>query len=204
MRNPLPHDLVWVAQSAALTEDTDRPDWVAEQWNTTLPLVVRRAYSVAGNVAVGVRGQQRLQRHAAWLTKKDIVRLQSPEQIVQAFTAQSPTADEPAPLQALRQLAEFPWLWPWGVTGSAAYSLATGHMVLHDDSDLDLLVRVPNRVKPELLARFAAHCQALPCRVDVQLETPCGGCALNEWLRGGKVMVKSATGPYLTSDPWAC
>jgi len=43
---------------------------------------------------------------------------------------------------------------------------------------------------------------ALPCRLDIQLETPLGGCALAEWLRGGKVLVKTAAGPIRVDNPW--
>ena len=42
------------------------------------------------------------------------------------------------------------------------------------------------------------------CRVDLQLETPLGGVALGEWAGGAaRVLVKTAEGPRLVSDPWA-
>ncbi|MEZ2696443.1 phosphoribosyl-dephospho-CoA transferase MdcG domain-containing protein, partial [Hafnia alvei] len=42
----------------------------------------------------------------------------------------------------------------------------------------------------------------LPCRTDVQVETPLGAFALTEWLRDKRVMLKTSTGPVLTRDPW--
>ncbi|WP_312444661.1 phosphoribosyl-dephospho-CoA transferase MdcG domain-containing protein, partial [Stutzerimonas kunmingensis] len=40
--------------------------------------------------------------------------------------------------------------------------------------------------------------------VDLQLETPLGGVALGEWAGGAaRVLVKTAEGPRLMSDPWA-
>ncbi|MDU7867214.1 MAG: malonate decarboxylase holo-[acyl-carrier-protein] synthase, partial [Pantoea sp.] len=45
--------------------------------------------------------------------------------------------------------------------------------------------------------------EKLPCRVDTQVETPLGAFALNEWLREGRVLLKTATGPRLTASAWS-
>ncbi|NDL64458.1 malonate decarboxylase holo-ACP synthase [Acerihabitans arboris] len=105
-------------------------------------------------------------------------------------------------MRALRRLAATDWPWPWGVTGSCGYMLATGLPASRPDSDLDLLIRCPRPVAPGDFDALLAVLPALPCRVDIQLETPRGGCALLEWLRGGKVLVKTAHGPELTDNPW--
>lgn len=52
------------------------------------------------------------------------------------------------PVQALIMLAQRPWPWGWGVTGSCGYALATEIPVMHADSDLDLLVRCPQPASP--------------------------------------------------------
>ena len=60
---PRPHDLIWLNDSQALQGDL--PDWVALQWQPTLPLVVRRDTHPAGLIAVGIRGMGRERRAAA-------------------------------------------------------------------------------------------------------------------------------------------
>jgi phosphoribosyl-dephospho-CoA transferase len=41
------------------------------------------------------------------------------------------------------------------------------------------------------------------CRVALQLETPLGGVALREWAgTSPRVLLKSASGARLVSDPW--
>ncbi|MBO4790273.1 MAG: hypothetical protein J5492_04590 [Oxalobacter sp.] len=44
----------------------------------------------------------------------------------------------------------------------------------------------------------------LPCRADIQVETPLGAFSLKEWLREetGRVLLKTNTGPVLTAAPW--
>ncbi|MBS0976476.1 phosphoribosyl-dephospho-CoA transferase MdcG domain-containing protein, partial [Serratia rubidaea] len=88
-------------------------------------------------------------------------------------------------------------------TGSCGYALATGLPVMHADSDLDLTVRCPQPVDRAALQALAQRLRTLPCRVDMQIETPHGGFALNEWLRDGRVLLKTNGGPYLTDAPWS-
>jgi len=95
---------------------------------------------------------------------------------------------------------------PWGPTGSTGFALATGHPVLRADSDLDLVVRaVQPLTAPQLavLVDLYRQTQKAPCRIDVQIDTGHGGFALSEWQRTGhQVLLKTATGPLLTKDPW--
>ncbi|WP_277344582.1 phosphoribosyl-dephospho-CoA transferase MdcG domain-containing protein, partial [Metapseudomonas otitidis] len=79
----------------------------------------------------------------------------------------------------------------------------TGRDVLHGSSDLDLLLRsaepLPRAWARELRVLF----EDLPCRVDLQLQTPQGGVALREW--GGsarRVLLKCDAGARLVDNPW--
>jgi len=80
--------------------------------------------------------------------------------------------------------------------------LATGIAVCTDQSDLDLLIRCPQARPRGDFTALLATVATLPCRVDIQMETPLGGVALLEWLRGGKVLIKTDRGPLLGRDPW--
>lgn len=196
-----PHDLIWVSDRTALQGDL--PEWVASQWRSALPLVVRRDYDEGGRVPVGVRGLRRDLRAAGWVDPRHIRRILSPEMLSDpARLLASPYISQP-PLQAAVQLAQQAWTWRWGITGSVGYALATEVPVLRASSDLDLLIRSEQPLDRAELSRWQTFVSQLPCRVDTQIGTPRGGFALNEWLREGRVLLKTPHGPCLTDRPWS-
>lgn len=200
-----PHDLIWINNAQSLTTQDTMPEWVTQQWRTSLPLVVRRDVQDGGRIPVGIRGLKRSQRAAGWVDEQSVVRCVTPESLIADPIAllQSSFVSLP-PVQVLIMLMQTPWPWVWGVTGSCGYALATDIPVMHTDSDLDLVVRCPQKITAEELAHFAERIAQvqLPCRTDVQVETPFGAFALTEWLRDKRVMLKTSTGPVLTRDPW--
>lgn len=201
---PAPHDLLWIADPRQLLWRQPMPAWVSAHWSPGLPLVVRRDVGGPAGIPVGIRGPLRSQRAPAWVPAEAITRVLSPEALVARFKHQTMGAVEALPVVgALRQLAAVRWPWPWGVTGSCGYMLATGLPVCRQQSDLDLVIRCPQPVKAQDFSELMAMLPALPCRLDIQLETPLGGCSLAEWLRGGQVMIKAADGPRRVADPWA-
>ncbi|MGY5358565.1 malonate decarboxylase holo-ACP synthase [Cronobacter dublinensis] len=197
---PRPHDLLWLNDSRAL-QGIDAL-WVSEQWKCQFPVVVRRDLSDSGLIPVGVRGVRRDQRAAGWVAAQDIVRVATPESLacLQALL-RSPFVSQP-PVQAAIQLAQRTWPWAWGITGSAGYALATEMPVLHAESDLDLTVRAPVPVTPAAFADWQRWVTQLPCRADTQVETPFGAFSLTEWLRDGRVLLKTNRGPLRVVDPW--
>jgi phosphoribosyl-dephospho-CoA transferase len=52
------------------------------------------------------------------------------------------------------------------------------------------------------LRQWQTQVAKLPCRADTQIETPFGAFALNEWLRDGRVLLKTSRGARLTTTPW--
>ena len=196
---PRPHDLLWGMTPAQLP--TDAPAWAVAVLAAGQPVVVRRARVAAGLVAVGLRGATRDQRLAALMPVEAIAHRLAPEELL----GRRATEDLPV----FRVLAELRPLLDalghaWGVTGSAGFQLATGLPTAHPDSDLDLLLRA-ERPLPRSEARpLLQLLEGRACRVDLQLQTPLGGVALSEWAGGAaRVLLKSATGPRLVSDPWA-
>lgn len=195
-----PHDLVWLRSASALMGIKE--SWVDRQWHAGLPVVVRRDVNESGDIPVGVRGTQRGQRAAGWIKAEDICRIVTPEALVDHERLQHSLFVSQRPVQAAIALTACPWPWHWGITGSTGYQLATGIPVLHDDSDLDLMIRAPQPVNNLKLQQWQSVVNTLPCRTDTQVETPSGAFALNEWLRDGRVLLKTATGPRLTPSPW--
>ncbi len=195
-----PHDLIWLTARDALDGITE--SWVDDVWHTGLPVVVRRDVDAQGRIPVGVRGMRRDQRAAGWVRPESVTRVVAPEDLVEPQTLlRSPFISQP-PVQVALQLAQQAWPWTWGVTGSVGYALATGIPVIHAQSDLDLLIRAPQPLASAQLERWQQSLTTVLCRADTQLETPYGGFALAEWLRDGKVLLKTSRGPRLVRDPW--
>ncbi|WP_312758872.1 malonate decarboxylase holo-ACP synthase [Pantoea brenneri] len=198
---PRPHDLLWLRSDSALLAISDA--WVSQHWQHAFPVVVRRDVNQSGLIPVGVRGEKREQRAAGWTDAADIERVVTPEMLAdRSRLLASPFVDYP-PVRAAIALSDSDWPWRWGVTGSTGYALATQRPTLHAASDLDLLIRAPQPLARDALQQWQSQTETLSCRVDTQVETPLGAFALNEWLREGRVLLKTATGPRLTASPWS-
>lgn len=201
---PRPHDLVWFTPVAV---PADCPDWAATRLAAGGPAVIRRAPRGEQGVPIGLRGRDRSERYASWLDAACVVERRSPESLA-ARVLDPRTAERARSIPAWQALiALAPALDSldvcWGITGGLGFELATGEKTAHAASDLDLLVRMPERADAALAA-LAEQTACASSRCDIQLETPAGGVALGEWQRGaGPVLVKSDTGPWLTADPWA-
>lgn len=197
-QHPRPHDLLWGMRPEELPADA--PAWALAVLAAGQPVVVRRAVVAPGQVAVGLRGATRDQRLAATMPLTAISRRLAPEDL------RGRQASEDLPV--FRALAELRPLLDalghrWGVTGSAGFQLASGLPAAHADSDLDLLLRAEQPLPRSEARPLLQLLEGRACRVDLQLQTPLGGVALSEWAGGAaRVLLKSATGPRLVSDPW--
>jgi len=196
----LPHDLLWGMPLSALPDDA--PKWAVEAVLAGQPVVVRRHAMPAGQVAVGLRGRGREQRYAASMPLADVCRRVMPEQLIEAPTE---SLQQWPALQALRQIRPVMEALEldWGVGGSAGFELASGIAALHQDSDLDLILRTPGRLSRRCAAELVEALETSVCRVDVQLQLEQGAVALREWARQtGRVLLKTASGARLVADPW--
>lgn len=190
------HDLLWGMTPAHLPADA--PTWAVEAIGAGPPVVVRRAIAEPGYVAVGVRGRLREQRLAAQMPVSAVQRRVTPEALRGVVS--------PRDLPALRALAALrPMLAQetWGVTGSAGFELASGVEALHEQSDLDLILRTPEPLARGDAEDLLAILETAECPVDLQLQTPFGAVALREWASGSRrVLLKTASGAHLVLDPW--
>lgn len=192
------HDLLWGMTPEQLP--VDAPVWVIDSLGAGQPVVVRRAVSAPGMVAVGVRGRLREQRFATVMSVDAIQRRVKPEDLCHVSTDR----DLPA-IRALNRLR--PILngcgWVWGVSGSAGFELASGFVALHEGSDLDLILRTPQALERSQAQSLVKILDAAVCPVDMQLQTPFGAVALREWAgSAGCVLLKNATEACLVIDPW--
>ena len=67
-----PHDMLWTDGFDALIPDDPLPSWVNEQWNASLPLIVRRDHSARGLIPVGIRAKEKHQRAPAWIAPENV------------------------------------------------------------------------------------------------------------------------------------
>lgn len=201
MSAPRPHDLLWLRDSSAL--DAIKASWVSQFWHPDLPVVVRRDHRESGLIPIGVRGERREQRAAGWINPAEIIRVVTPETLAERARLLDSPFSAYAPVSAAMKLSETAWPWRWGITGSTGYALATQQPVLHAASDLDLVIRAPQPLPRDILQQWQTRTDTLGCRVDTQIETPSGAFALNEWLREGRVLLKTDMGPILTASPWS-
>jgi len=195
-----PHDLVWGMPVAALPADA--PAWVVEVVGMGHPVVVRRAQVDEGLVAVGVRGRSRDQRFATVMKLSDISRQVKPEQLLEAVNnvvSLWPALRAPKQIRPVLDAVGL----PWGIAGSAGFELATGIKVLHQDSDLDLILRADRFFSREQAAELLEALEHAVCRIDLQLQTPFGAVALREWAGSTRlVLLKADDGARLVSNPW--
>ena len=209
-----PHDLLFARTPAAFQPAGTEMDWLDDgDWMARAPLVVRREAAGRGRIPVGARGPMRRQRCAGYLATDALARCVTPERLA-AAVVKSPALDLRMAADKLPCIAALLALAPrlqalgleWGPAGGAGFWLASGLPVLRPDSDLDLLVRAPQPLAAAQVDALAALQAGAACRVDIQLDTGAGarggGFALNEFLRGGRVMLKTAAGPVLVADPW--
>lgn len=192
------HDLLWGMTVDHL--DGSAPIWAIEAMQAGHPVVVRRAITDSSMIAVGIRGNARHQRYATQMPKPAIIRCVSPEQLVNIDLQAFPHLQQR--LVGIANVMEY-FAVQWGYAGSVGFELATGIRVVHAQSDIDLIMRMPNYLDKQLAHQMLIQLEETTEKVDVQLQTPHGGVALKEWARGSsKILLKSSHAAVLVENPW--
>jgi phosphoribosyl-dephospho-CoA transferase len=200
-----PHDMLRLTSGPELRHEGSVPAWVPESLARAPWVVVRRARMQAGLIPVGVRGRARGERFAAWLAPDAVAARVTPEYLAAARCWRHvPRARRVGCLRVLDAVDELCTSLglAWGPTGSVGFELATGVPSAGVDSDLDVLIRAPQPWSLQKAREMADYLNRLPARVDAQLEVPAGAVALDEYVRGGRVLLRAPDGPALTRDPW--
>jgi phosphoribosyl-dephospho-CoA transferase len=200
-----PHDMLRLARGPELRYEGSVPAWVPESLARAPWVVVRRAPMQAGLIPVGVRGRARGERFAAWLAPDAVAAHVTPEYLAAARCwSHVPRARRVGCLRVLDAVDELCTSLglAWGPTGSVGFELATGVPSAGVASDLDVVIRAPQPWSLEKAREMADYLNRLPARVDAQLEVPAGAVALDEYARGGQVLLRAPDGRGLTRDPW--
>ncbi|MDT7761296.1 MAG: phosphoribosyl-dephospho-CoA transferase [Mycobacterium sp.] len=192
-----PYDLLRLSGAHVLPPDA--PPWASSALIAAPWVVVRRAAAPMGRIGVGVRGTSRSERYATDVDPDDVREVVAPEDLAHVAPPSGRELAVMCTLHAVRPLLDDTGL-TWGPTGSVGFELATGACTATPESDLDLLIRVPDGSPAtlNLLAAAYGELRRLAVRVDCQVETPTGAVALAELVGGqSDVMVRTAEGPRL-------
>ena len=200
-----PHDLLQLPPGTP--DFPDAPAWVAASLKRAPFVVVRRAVSVNGLIAVGIRGEIRSERFGSWLDPRYVAQVLTPETLGSAKPLTTrPKLPAFALLQAVASLCNATG-YVWGPAGSTGFELARGCATVTQTSDLDLLLRAPDPLdRATAKTLFEALSQAAldhGTRIDMQIQTLDGAFSLAEYAHpGARVMLRCADGPKLVADPW--
>jgi phosphoribosyl-dephospho-CoA transferase len=200
-----PHDLLRLAPGTP--DFADAPVWAAASLHRAPFVVVRRSAPLKGLIAVGIRGAIRSERFGSWLDPRYVEQVLEPEALrdVQPLVTRA-TLPAFALLQAVAPLCDVSGCL-WGPTGSTGFELASGCASVTQTSDLDLLMRAPERldraVAKTLFDALSKAALDHGTRLDMQIETHDGVFSLAEFVHpGARVMLRCADGPKLVADPW--
>ena len=199
----LPHDLLRISSMKDLT-DGEAPVWVSDSLARAPFVVVRRALPNKKLIPVGIRGEERNQRHASFLEEQKVLERITPEQLAQGkgWKNYSRYAELPA-IQSLDLVEELfdAYNLSWGPTGSVGFEIASGVATANKSSDLDIVIRKPEGLSRAISKALITELKKAPCRIDVQVEMRHGAVALLEVARGGSpILMKRNEGPELVEN----
>lgn len=199
VNKPWVHDLLQIDPALLTSGCGAEPHWIQETLIVCPWVVVRRAQTSFGRIAVGVRGATRSERWAAFCHETQVRTIVPPEQLL-------PSSRRTPALRALQEMCDrwAPLALSWGPAGSVGFELATGRRVTTEESDLDLVVRAPQRIGLEEARFLLDRTLGLEVKVDVRVETPLCGFALKEYAleSSPRILLRYAEGVRLGEDPW--
>lgn len=198
------HDLLRLRDPNELVNCDPAPQWVSEALSEAPWVVVRRVPFEGDLIPVGVRGYNRSERFAAFISPSSVVESVRPEELASSQAwRRAIRAEELPAMRLLPKVDEDLRLLDvcWGPVGSVGFELASGFPVANRESDLDLIVRMNDIVMPratveKLLATVRGS------RVDLLVETPAGGVSLLEYATSRQsLLFRTAKGPRLIPHP---
>jgi phosphoribosyl-dephospho-CoA transferase len=163
-------------------------------------VVVRRTRQKEGLIPVGIRGRERHERCASWVNALHIIERIPPESI-------DPLTPLPL-LPAFDAFFELKRRWrdmrlTWGPSGSVGFELVSGCNVVHNKSDLDLVIRSATPLPTDLMQLLVEVENYLPCAIDLQIETPHGSFVAREYMNASfQCLLRTIDGPRLVANPW--
>lgn len=207
-----PHDLLTFSDNRDLVlNENPLPEWAKDSLSKAKIVVVRRGHIKNELIPVGLRGYHRNQRLAGFLKKDQIINCYNPAYFIKNKSWQSlaPERQELPQFQALKKIYSILRGYTWGISGSLAYEMATGiDMVTNSSkhkSDLDIILVAKRKINIDRSRKLLTMLNQYQVHADVQVVKRQNGFSLEEYAanRNTKILIKTATGPILTADPWS-
>jgi phosphoribosyl-dephospho-CoA transferase len=205
IRNPQVHDLLQIDRLSLTSGCAGEPSWVSRALLDCPWVVVRRTQAAPGLIAVGVRGNARSERWAAFCEQSLVNKIVRPEELLLRDLTSNDVERTPA-RRALQQMKD---RWadltlPWGPAGSVGFELASGRKVSTNASDLDLVIRAAGQIGVDEARVLLDRTIGLEAKVDVRVETPVCGFSLEEYVSASsaKILLRYPDGVTLGQDPW--
>jgi phosphoribosyl-dephospho-CoA transferase len=202
------HDLLRLRNVDELHWEEACPDWSSTALHRAPWVVVRRTRARSALLPVGIRGDVRLQRAAAWLPIHAVEQIVTPQILARQRTWHGRPRTKLLPAlwvldAAAAILEEQGYGDRWGPGGSVGFELASGEPSVSAQSDLDLVLDAPEPIEVRDAAALFTALERLSARVDLLLETPLGAVALSEYASGKRaVLLRTPSGARLVADPW--
>lgn len=206
-----PHDLLTFATGSDFISSEDSlPNWAQDSISQAKIAVVRRGPIKSNLIPVGLRGYERNQRLAGYLSKEKIVKQYHPWDFIEnkSWKSLPMKRQKMLPFQALSKIVPYLKKYQWGISGSLAYEMATGVIMVKDNSehisDLDIIMTDKVQLNREEARTLLKQLNQFGIHADVQVVHGQNGFSLEEYAqnRDQRIMVKTAAGPILAGDPW--
>ena len=201
-----PHDLLRINDFEDLEfGEVEPPAWTRESILLAPWVVVRRVQTPDTVIPVGIRGEDRSQRCAAFIRKDIVQEVKRPFQLRLSKCKSSHERSRHLPALSHLMVLEEQWELdlPWGPSGSVGFELASGEPITTCTSDLDLCIFVENEFSTESARGLLSKARELAPCADISVETLDCAFSLAEFASGKKeILLKAATGPSIGPVPW--
>ena len=201
-----PHDIIKVKNIDEIIRNVKDCRWIEETLKKAPFVVVRRGEFIEGEVPIGIRGKTRDERYGTYLKRENILEVIVPQDISEKklwLTNNHIRTSEIFNALKITDSVLKEKNLKWGPTGSTAFELVSDVETINKNSDLDILIKVPNFFCINEAKEINEKLQKVPCKIDIQLEVPRGIISLVEYGRGANpILLRTNEGYSLVKNPW--
>ena len=185
------HDIVFLKSNEEVEIFEHKPSWLLIDEMANQMAVVRRMKVTGEKIAIGFRGDNRSKRLAAFTSRQNIERFIRPIDVLEL----SPPASHEKSIKLLKEIL---YGFTWGIGGSVGFSMATGILVCHEHSDIDVIIYLDSISDVPKLEALKPKLSQCVNTLDIQIEIRGLGCVvLEDILHNETFIVRTPTGPIL-------
>lgn len=196
-----PHDIIQIKNVNKFVESIDNIKWIKESLIKAPFVVVRRGEKFDSKIPIGIRGNSRDKRYGTYLEKENILDVITPYEISdKKLWTSNQHVKESKIFKALEIVEEVlkEKKLKWGPTGSTAFELISNIKTINENSDLDILIKIPDYFSIDEAKEINEKLQKVPCKIDIQLQVPQGIISLVEYARGDNpLLLRTNDGGYI-------